>query len=266
MLRSWIVLKRGKSTKVHSAGKLRLALIFPLFLLASWDAKPQAVREASDKARIERVLSGLRPPIAIKGRPPIRAAIVDQMAASHVPGISMAVIDGGKIAWTRSLGMKEAGGTDPVKATTLFEAQSISKAVTGTAALVLVSSGRLALDRSPNDFLTSWKLPNNSFQTHNPVTIREILSHSSGLNVGSFEGYRAGEELPTLLQILDGTKPAKNPPIRVDFIPGSMFRYSGGGAEVMQQIMTDVTGQPFPELMTQLVLAPAGRSQASRVA
>jgi CubicO group peptidase (beta-lactamase class C family) len=235
-----------------------LAVVLSMFLAAPAVAKPQIGRQGSEDVRIERVLSGLRPPIAIKGQPPVRWTLAERMASSHVPGISIAVIDNGKIAWARGFGVKEAGTTDPVTTSTLFEAQSISKAVAATATLVLVNSGRLSLDETPNAYLKSWKLPYNEYQAQEKVTLRRVLSHSSGLNIGSFEGYRSGEAVPSLLQILDGEKPAKNPPIRVDFTPGSMFRYSGGGAEVMQQLLIDVTGQPFPELMKRLVLAPAG--------
>ncbi len=234
-----------------------LAYILVVLLAATGLAKPQSDREASEET-IERVLSGMRPPIAIKGQPPVRSTLAEEMAQSHVPGISIAVIDNGQIAWARGFGVKQAGTADPVTTSTLFEAQSISKAVTATATLVLVNSGRLSLEESPNVYLKSWKLPYNEYQAQEKVTLRRILSHSSGLNVGSFAGYRAGEPLPSLLQILDGEKPANNPPIRVDFTPGSKSRYSGGGAEVMQQLLMDVTGQPFPELMKRLVLAPAG--------
>ena len=234
-----------------------LAVILIMFLAAPAVVKPQSGRRSGD-VRIDRVLSGLRPPIAIKGQPPVRWTLAERMASSHVPGISIAVIDNGKIAWARGFGVKETGTTDPVTTSTLFEAQSISKAVAATATLVLVNSGRLSLDETPNAYLKSWKLPYNEYQAQEKVTLRRVLSHSSGLNVGGFEGYRSGEALPSLLQILDGEKPAKNPPIRVDFTPGSMFRYSGGGAEVMQQLLIDVTGQPFPKLMKRLVLAPAG--------
>src|SRR6266436_3900972 len=235
-----------------------LALTLILFSIATGIAKPQVSRQGAREARIERVLSGLRPPVAIKGQPPEKWTLAEGMAQSHVPGISIAVIDNGQIAWARGFGVKQAGTADPVSTSTLFEAQSISKAVTATATLVLVNSGRLSLEESPNVYLKSWKLPYNEYQAQEKVTLRRILSHSSGLNVGSFAGYRAGEPLPSLLQILDGEKPANNPPIRVDFVPGSKFRYSGGGAEVMQQLLMDVTGQPFPELMKRLVLAPAG--------
>jgi CubicO group peptidase (beta-lactamase class C family) len=62
--------------------------------------------------------------------------------------------------------------------------------------------------------------------------------------------------VPTLLQVLDGVKPANSPPIRVDLVPGSQFRYSGGGYSVLQQLLIDVMGKPFPELMRELVFAP----------
>jgi CubicO group peptidase (beta-lactamase class C family) len=235
-----------------------LAYMLMLLLAVAGRAKAQTGREALEEPRIERVLGGLRPPIAIKGQPPVRWKLAERMADSHVPGLSIAVIDDGKIAWARGFGVREAGTNEPVTTSTLFEAQSISKAVAATATLFLVNSGRLSLDESPNTYLKSWKLPYNEFQAHEKVTLRRILSHSSGLTVGGFAGYRTGEALPTLLQILNGEKPANNPPIRVDFTPGSMTRYSGGGAEVMQQLLMDVTGQPFPELMKRLVLGPAG--------
>lgn len=138
----------------------------------------QTSQQGSQDARIDRVLSGLRPPIAIKGQPPARWTLAEGMAQSHVPGISVAVMDDDQIAWARGFGIKEAGRSDPVTTSTLFEAQSISKAVTATAPLVLVNSGRLSLEESPNVYLKSWKLPYNEYQAQEKVTLRRILSHS----------------------------------------------------------------------------------------
>jgi CubicO group peptidase (beta-lactamase class C family) len=247
-----------RNRKCSSISAKNLACMLMLLLASAGRAKAQIDLQASEEPRIERVLGGLRSPIAIKGQPPVRWKLAERMADGHVPGLSIAVIDDGKIAWARGFGVREAGTDEPVTTSTLFEAQSISKAVAATATLVLIDSGRLSLDESPNTYLKSWKLPNNEFQAHEKVTLRRILSHSSGLTVGGFAGYRTGEALPTLLQILNGEKPANNPPVRVDFTPGSMSRYSGGGAEVMQQLLMDVTGQPFPELMKRLVLGSAG--------
>ena len=240
-----------------------LAATFVLLSIATATAAPQTSQTGTEAARIERVLSGLRSPIAIKGRPLETGTLAEALSLSHVPGISIAVIDNDRIAWARGSGLKQAGTTGPVTTSTLFQAQSISKAVAATATLVLVNSGRLSLDQDPNAYLKSWKLPYNEYQATEKVTLRRILSHSSGLNVGSFAGYQPGQPLPSLGQILNGEKPANNPPIRVEFIPGSKSQYSGGGAEVMQQLLMDVTGEPFPELIRRLVLAPVGMTSST---
>jgi len=65
------------------------------------------------------------------------------------------------------------------------------------------------------------------------------------------------------VQILDGEKPANTAPIRVDFVPGTKFRYSGGGITIEQTLMIDVTGKAFPSLMKELVLAKIGMSDSS---
>src|SRR4029077_7798038 len=58
--------------------------------------------------------------------------------------------------------------------------------------------------------------------------------------------------------VLDGAPPANTAPVRVDLVPGSQYRYSGGGYTVAQLAMTDVSGQPFPRLMADEVLRPVG--------
>src|SRR5205823_344031 len=69
-------------------------------------------------------------------------------------------------------------------------------------------------------------------------------------------GYADGEPLPKIIQILNGEKPANNEPIRVHSTPGAAWDYSGGGYVVLQLLLTDVTGKPFPELLNELVLRP----------
>ncbi len=181
-----------------------------------------------------------------------------RMAVHHVPGASIAVIDGGRVVWARGFGVKEAGTADSVTTATLFQAQSISKPVAATATLVLADAGQLSLDEDVNTYLKSWRVPENSLQAQERVTLRRILSHSAGFTVGGFDGYRLGDSIPSLLQVLNGEAPANSPPIRVDAIPGSISRYSGGGVLVMQQLLMDVTREPFPSLMKRLVLAPIG--------
>ncbi len=230
-------------------------------LACSADRGPSG-SETTDAA-IARVTAGLRPGAVAKGRPPTSFRLAERMEHYHVPGVSIAVVDSGRIAWARGFGVKEVGTVDSVTATTLFQAASISKPVAATAMLRLVEEGRLDLDTPVNRYLTSWKVPENAFTAREPVTLRRIVSHSAGLTVHGFPGYAAGEPLPTVPQILDGAPPANTAPVRVDTLPGAISRYSGGGVTVEQLLMTDVTGEPFPELMKRLVLDPAGMARST---
>jgi CubicO group peptidase (beta-lactamase class C family) len=104
-----------------------------------------------------------------------------------------------------------------------------------------------------------------SFHSHTPekVTLRRILSHSAGLNFQGLPGYVSGEPIPKIVQILNGEKPANIDPIRVDVVPGTIWRYSNGGYVVLQTLMGDVAGKPFPEIMNELVLRPAGMTHSN---
>jgi hypothetical protein len=69
--------------------------------------------------------------------------------------------------------------------------------------------------------------------------------------------------VPSVVQVLDGEKPANTAPVRVDVRPGTMWRYAGGGYTVVQLLLTDVTGRPFPELLADTVLKPIGMTAST---
>jgi CubicO group peptidase (beta-lactamase class C family) len=191
--------------------------------------------------------------------------ITAQMKERQIPGVALAVIEGGKIVREQGYGFRDEGRAEPVTPATLFQAASVSKPVAALGALHLVEQGRVSLDENINSKLRSWHVPDNRFTTKHPVTLRLILSHSAGLTVEGFPGYRVGSTIPSLLQILDGKPPANTPPVRVDQIPGSKWRYSGGGYLVMQQMMIDVTGRSFDDYMQNAVLKPLGMSSSTFV-
>ena len=213
--------------------------------------------------RMARVINGLRPAVAIKGAPAVRWTLAERMAAHHVPGVSIAVIDSGRIVWAKGFGVKEAGTADSVTPETLFQAASISKPVTATAMLRLVEQGKLSLDENVNRYLKSWKLPENRYTARAKVTLRRIVSHNAGLTVHGFPGYAVGDTIPTVPQILDGERPANTAAVRVDTFPGAISSYSGGGVTIEQLVLQDVTGKPFPALLKELVLDPAGMTRST---
>jgi CubicO group peptidase (beta-lactamase class C family) len=214
-------------------------------------------------ARIDRVLNGLRPPLAVTGETPLRWTLAERMQHYHVPGVSIAVIDSGRIVWARGVGVKEVGGSDSVTPATMFQAGSISKPTFAVGVMRLVQDGRLDLDEDVNAKLTSWTVPENKFTVREKVTLRRILSHSAGLTVHGFPGYTAGSPIPTVPEILTGETPANTAPVRVDTFPGAISRYSGGGTTVAMLLVTDVTRKPFPEFMQETVLGPAGMSHST---
>lgn len=201
--------------------------------------------------------------IALAGEPPLRLTLRQLMTALDVPGVSVAIIDDFKVVSARGYGVSAAGTKTPVTPHTLFQAASISKPVTATAALALVEKGTLSLETDVNAALTSWKVQQNEFTKGHPVTLRQLISHVAGTTVHGFGGYAVNTPVPTVLQILDGEKPANSLPVRVDFQPGSKERYSGGGITIEQLLLTDVTGEAFPALLQRLVLGPAGMSDSA---
>ncbi|HTL06204.1 MAG TPA: serine hydrolase domain-containing protein [Gemmatimonadales bacterium] len=191
------------------------------------------------------------------------AFVKTQLARRHIPGLSLAVIQDGKIVLARGYGVTDETTRAPVTTETLFQAGSISKPVSALGALHLVEAGKLSLDADVNGFLKSWQVPANGFTATEKVTLRRLLSHSAGLTVHGFPGYDLQDPLPTLVQVLDGARPANTPAIRVDTTPGAIWRYSGGGFTVMQQMVIDVTGLPFPRFLQETVLGPIGMRSSS---
>ncbi|MGB6458714.1 MAG: serine hydrolase [Candidatus Acidiferrum sp.] len=214
-------------------------------------------------ARIVRIENGLLPAVVIKGAPPAPMTIAARMEHYKVPGVSVSFFDHGQILWTRAYGLADVAAKKPVTPDTLFQAASISKPVAALAALRLVQEGKLSLDEDVNVKLKTWKVPENAFTEKEKVTIRRILSHSAGLTVHGFAGYASDEPVPTVVQVLNGEKPANSDPIRVDVVPGTLWRYSGGGFVVLQTLLSDLIGKPFPQIMSELVLRPAGMTHST---
>src|SRR6267154_4374482 len=181
--------------------------------------------------------------------------VPDRMAHYDVLGLSLACIHNGTLEWAQTFGVARIGG-EPVTPETLFQASSISMPVPALAVLRLVEQGKLNLDVDVSQYLRGWKLPTNRFTEWKKATLRELLSHTAGATIHAFEDYAAGEKVPTLVEVLNGERPATSAPVTIDFVSGSQFRYAGGNYAIIQQMLVDVTGESFPDLMQQLVLQP----------
>ena len=235
----------------------RLVAVVLLFITARL-----LTAQSSTNELIHKVENCLPSVVIVKGEPPTCTPLLTRMQQLHIQGVSIAVVQNGVIEWARGYGVATPAGA-PVTPETLFQAGSISKPVAAMAALHLVQEGKLSLDADVNTKLTSWKVPASDAAPGAIVTLRELVTHTAGMTVHGFPGYAAGAPVPTLVQVLNGEKPANTPAIRIATPPGTKWMYSGGGFTIMQQLLIDVSHEPFPKLMHDSVLAPIGMTHST---
>jgi CubicO group peptidase (beta-lactamase class C family) len=224
---------------------------------------PCLAADTAPSERIKRIENGFEPISAAGQEPALHLDIPKLMQLFNVPGLSVAVIDDYKIAWTKAYGVTGYKSKDAVTPHTLFQAGSLSKPVATAGALYLIQTGKLSLDEDVNKKLVNWKVPENEFTREQKVTLRRIMSHSAGLTVHGFPGYDVDEPQPTLLQILDGAKPANTAPVRVTSVPGSQWHYSGGGVLVEQELIVETSRTSFPRFMRDVVFNKLGMHEST---
>ena len=178
-----------------------------------------------------------------------------------VPGVSIAVIDNGEIKWAKGYGIANTIEGQEVLTKTLFQAGSISKPLAALSVLKLKEDGKIELDEDVNNYLIDWKIPENDFTKDEKVTLRRLLTHSAGMTVHGFPGYQQTDSFPSIEAVLNGK--GNTAAIYVDTIPGSLWRYSGGGYTVMEKLVEDISGLPFEEYMAKNILLPMGMENST---
>ncbi len=164
-----------------------------------------------------------------------------RMAHYKIPGLSIAVVHNGKIEWARGYGVMDTATQKPVTVQTLFQ---------------------IDLHTDINTYLHTWKFPYDSLSKGKKITIANLLSHTAGLTIHGFPGYKRSDTLPSIPQILDGKRPANTEPLRSQFAPGLRSEYSGGGITILQMIVIDVTHEPYDTYMWNNVLKPLGMTMS----
>lgn len=186
----------------------------------------------------------------------------ERMQYYHVPGLSIAVIHNYKLEWAKGYGWADEAEQIPVTTQTLFQAASISKSLNALGVLKLVQQKKLNLYEDVNDYLKSWHFPESNFTSDKKVTAYNLLNHTAGINLHGFLGYRKGDSIPSLIQILNGQKPSNSEAIRSQAIPGTRVQYSGGGIEVSQLLVMDITDKPYGQYQWEEVLKPLGMNNS----
>ncbi len=192
-----------------------------------------------------------------------RYNILDRMKFYRVPSVSIAVINNGKIAWTKTYGYADIETKRSANTNTLYQVASITKSVTGLGIMKLVQEGRLSLTKDIRTYLKTWTFPDNKLSAGKAITLKNLLSHTAGLNVHGFIGYSFTDSLPTINQILNGEKPANNEPILPVYRVNEHFEYSGGGYTIIRKILDDNISSDYDSLMSAMVLTPLKMTNSS---
>jgi len=214
------------------------------------------------KDRIKTAENGLLKSIVFEGEKPQKMKLPERMDYYKVPGVSISVINNFQIEWAKGYGVTQTGSQNPVTIFSIFQAASVSQAVTAAGILALLTPGEIELDVNINDYLQSWTIPDNQFTLKEKVTLRRLLSRNSGLISLEYEGVESIESKPSLLQILNGDK-TENPSVYVSSTPGSVLEFSEANYAILEKLIEEKTGLFFRDYMAQVVLTPFQMARSS---
>lgn len=179
-----------------------------------------------------------------------------------IPGAAISLLEDGQVTWVGTFGYADIEANKLVDQNTVFQVASISKSLTALGVMKLVEGGLVNLDDPIENYITRWQLPESEFDG-SLVTVRGLLSHTSGLSVGGgYPGYDPTTQLPTLEQSLSGIGGGSRS-VEITNKPGSKYSYSGGGYNLLQLLIEEVTGTDFDQYMDKYVLAFLGMENSS---
>lgn len=241
--------------------KLLLSLIFISSIgVISYSQTNNTLKLDTLQQKIEKVENSLSPLVLKKGES--LWSLQEQMQKYNVSGLSIAVISNYKIEWAKGYG--KTGSTESPKVTerTVFQAASMSKFVNAIALMKLKELNNINLDEDINNYLTSWNFHYSSDFGTNPITISQLLSHTAGLSTHGFSGYENSENLPTIIQTLEGDKPANSDKVKQVLPPNKEFKYSGGGVSITQLILTNQSTSSYEDFLSRNVFQPIGMNHS----
>ena len=201
-------------------------------------------------------------------RPPFADSIDEMvpklMRAAQVPGVAVALVKDGAVAWTQGFGYEDREARTPMTGQSVFQVASISKSVAAWGVMALVERGKLALDTPVENYLTRWHLPaTDSGKYRDEVTVRRLLSHTAGLSLHGYPGFDPDSgPLPSIEASLSGETNGAGD-VHVAFRPGTKWDYSGGGYTLLQLLVEERSELPFTTYMSQSVLQPLGMRSSS---
>jgi CubicO group peptidase (beta-lactamase class C family) len=201
---------------------------------------------------------GIREQVKFLEEPEDFSSITDRMSEYNTPALSLTVINQGAIEWADIYKNANFPEVQNLDCSSIFQAASLSKPVTFLAVLRMHSAGEIDLDKNIQDYLKDYVLPPGKQTADNPVTFRNIFSHTSGITPGGYQGYARNLLVPSDLDILRGSEGVNTPAIEVITTPNETLAYSGGGYTLAELALQDIFSDEFSNIMQKWILEPAG--------
>ncbi len=183
--------------------------------------------------------------------------IEEQRSYHHLPGLAIGVVHDQELVWAKGYGTSDLETGAPVTPETIFRIGSITKLFTATAIMQLRDAGKLRLDDPVSKHLP-WFAVESSFEGEPEITVRHLLTHTSGLPREAAFPYWTTHDFPTREQVREAL-----PAQQAIFAPASQYKYSNLGMTLLGEIVAAVSGLSWAEYLERHVFAPLGMSDSS---
>lgn len=206
--------------------------------------------------RKESVEVGLRRTVRFLNRDEPGFSLNQRLEAHKTPAVSVTLVDNNRVDWSASYGLMRRDSNEKVDCHTLFQAASLSKPVAMMAMMRMHERKQINLDADIDTYLKNYKLPQGKQSKDNPVTLRNILTHTSGITPGGFSGYTQEEAMPSDVEVVSATGITNSPRVEVTRTPGEQLMYSGGAYTLAELALQDIFDRPFEKIMQHWILSP----------
>jgi CubicO group peptidase (beta-lactamase class C family) len=172
----------------------------------------------------------------------------------QLPAISIALVDGDRIVWSRGFGLADPVAKTPADGHTLYRMGSLTKLFSDVAIMQLVEKGTLDLDAHVSRYLPEFR-PKNPFGK--PITVRDLITHRAGLVREPPVGNHADSNVPPLAAVVQSVGRTE-----LVYAPESRAKFSEAGIAVEAYLLEKMRGQPFAACVTETVLQPIGMTRS----
>jgi len=178
-----------------------------------------------------------------------------ELAEKQLPAISLVLVDDQQIVWAQGFGFADPDRKIPATAGTIYRAGSVSKLFTDIGIMQLVERGEVDLEAPVSRYLPDFH-PKSPFAK--PITLRELMSHRSGLVREPPVGHYFDPSEPTLRATVESLNTTT-----LVYAPGTHTKYSNAGITVVGYVLERLQATPYAEYLKQAVLEPMGLGESA---